>query len=159
MGIEQFFSSIEENSITNLLTSFTQKLEKRIHANYLYVDFNSIVYVTSSTVLSELNYLLYHIIIGEITPKFKKLAQQYAIKDIDKLDAETFSSMFTPDKTNKILLDKIAEYIIGMVTNYIEPTMLKLLYIAVDGVPSKSKIIEQKDRRYMGAIINEIKKK
>jgi hypothetical protein len=36
---------------------------------------------------------------------------------------------------------------------------LKQLYIALDGIPTMSKIIEQKKRRYSGYIIDEISKK
>ena len=40
MGIEQFFGSIEENTITNLESSFTKILEQKLDATYLYIDFN-----------------------------------------------------------------------------------------------------------------------
>ena len=62
MGIERFFSSIEENNITNLGNHFTYKLQKKIDSEYLLIDFNSIIHITSSTVINDMNYLLYQII-------------------------------------------------------------------------------------------------
>ena len=39
MGIERFFSSIENNN-------YIYEFNKKIIAEYLYIDFNSIVYIT-----------------------------------------------------------------------------------------------------------------
>lgn len=160
MGIEQFFSSIEENSITNLLTSFTKKLEKRIETKYLHIDFNSIIYITSFKVLSELNHILYRLITGEKQgEKFKRLADQYNVEYDDNTTPEQFSESYPTEKINELVLEKIDEYLINIITNYVEPEKLQLLFIAVDGVPSKSKMVEQKGRRYMGGIMGQIKKK
>jgi 5'-3' exonuclease len=160
MGIEQFFSSIEENSITNLLTSFTKKLEKRIETKYLYIDFNSIIYITSFKVLSELNFILYRLITGDKGgEKFKKLTKQYDIDHNNSTTPEQFNQLFPPEKVSELVLEKIDEYLVNVISNYVDPEKLKLLYIAVDGVPSKSKMIEQKSRRYMGGIMGQIKKK
>ncbi len=142
MGIEQFFSSIEENNITNLESSFTNKLEKQLVADYLCVDFNSIIYITSFKVVYELNKTLYKIITGSSHEK---------IND--------FKSKYSESKVSELILDKIVEYTLNIVTNYLDPTKLQHILIAPDGVPSKSKMLEQKKRRYMGAITAEIKKK
>ena len=159
MGIEQFFSSIEENNITNLETSFTKILAKQIKTHYLYIDFNSIVYITSASVKSDLNYILYKFLTKEYESKtFKKLIAEYKITDNYFNDTVKFSRIYH-NKLTEIILKKIEEYIINIVTNYIFPKTLKLLYIAVDGVPSRSKIEEQKKRRYLGYTISVIKKK
>jgi 5'-3' exonuclease len=158
MGIERFFSSIEENDITNLKTSFTKTLEHKIDAQYLYVDFNSIVYITSFKVLSSLNYMLFQIISNKYknNEKYNTLKKEY---DLPSDNINSFKKQYTENKINEIIINKIVEYVSSMLSNYIDPNKLEYFYIAIDGVPSKSKIVEQKKRRYMGGIINEIKKK
>jgi len=163
MGIEQFFSSIEQNNITNLQNNFTYKLQKRVESSYLLIDYNSIVHITSSTVLIDLNYLLYHIINKSYKGdhKFNNLIKIYNL-DINpdaELNYEDLKQMINQDKLNQIILDKVEDYTLNILNNFIEPKKLKYLFIAIDGVPHKSKMLEQKKRRYMGTIINELKGK
>lgn len=163
MGIEQFFSSIEQNNITNLQNNFTYKLQKRVDASYLLIDYNSIVHITSSSVLNDINNLLYHIINKSYkgVNKFNQLIKIYNL-DIDpetELNYEDFKTIINQDKLNQIILDKVEEYTLNILNNFIESKKLNYLFIAIDGVPHKSKMLEQKKRRYMGTIINELKGK
>ena len=48
MGIDRFFSSIEDNIITK---DFSEKHDNILDVNYLLIDFNSIVYVNTFKVL------------------------------------------------------------------------------------------------------------
>lgn len=163
MGIESFFSSIQENDITNLKSNFTYKLQKRIDSKYLLIDFNSIVHVTSTSILSDLNHLLYQILNKNYknNNKFKKLIETYDIPlDIDsELEYTDLIEYLARDKMNDLVLNKVEEFVLNMFNNFVNPTQLEYIYIAVDGVPNKSKMIEQKKRRYMGTIINELKHK
>lgn len=160
MGVEQFFSSIEENPITNLKTPFTKILRHKIDTNYFCVDFNSIIYKTSFIIVSDLNYILYQIITDRTTnnKKFTELVNLYEFNsDTHNFSIGSFNSTFTEEKISKLVLEKTREYVINMISNYIVPEKLEYLYIALDGVPSKSKILMQKKRRYMGFLIAEIK--
>jgi len=156
MGIERFFSSIEENNITNLGTSFKIKLDKNINTESLFIDFNSIIYINSFIVINDLNYILYNIIINnKNTEKFKNIIEEYELK-LDNINYKEYNKLIN-EQIDNIIIQKVREYIYNMLINFIEPDKLKLLYIAIDSVPSKSKMIEQKKRRYLGGIINEIK--
>ena len=163
MGIERFFSSIEENNITNLESSFTYKIQKKLNILHLLIDFNSIIHITSSTVLSDLNYLLYQIINKsyKANNKAKKIIADYKIKlrVDDNLSYKDIITFVTKEYLDKIILDKVEEYLLNIVTNFVDSNNLLTLYIGVDGVPNKSKMLEQRKRRYMGTIITELKNK
>jgi len=159
MGIEKFFNALRQNNVTNTLTSFTNVLERQEDIKYLYLDFNSIIYTTFNKVISDLNYLLYKIVTGHRDKKSIKIIEQYDLKIADNITPKEYHDMFPQSKMDEIMLHKIHEYVINMLTNYIKPDKLELLYIGIDGVPSKSKMQEQKSRRYMGTITSIIDKK
>lgn len=160
MGIERFFSSIQENKITNIESPFTKNLEKQIKTNHLYIDFNSIVYITSYKVTSQLNYILYCIIAGKTigNSKFDEYMNLYKFKLEEINSPDKFAKKINIGYGNVVMVQKIQEYIVNILTNYVIPKELKNFYIAIDGVPSKSKMIEQKKRRYIGAIMRTIRK-
>jgi 5'-3' exonuclease len=170
MGIEKFFNSIDKNLIANLDDEFTYKLEKKLDTKYLLIDFNSIVHITSVQVISDINYLLYQVIkqtnAGQsmanyfssgINVKTTKIINAYSLQFIDKFDVDTLKNTLTPAKLDELILNKVKEYVLNMLLNFVNGDNLKYLYIAIDGVPNKTKMIEQKKRRYMGAIINNLK--
>lgn len=159
MGIERFFSSIEQNDITNLKGAFTQKLGKQIPASYFLIDFNSVVYITSFKILSDLNYLLYRIIKGDLDGQANKIMVEYDILQGDVKDLKTFKDHFDPETLETMIISNVLTYVKNAVQNYIVPDKLKVLYIAIDGVPSMGKMTEQKKRRYMGAFQMLLKKK
>lgn len=159
MGIELFFSSLQKNNITNLKTSFTKTLQQQLDAEYLYIDFNSIVYVTRNKIVMDFNYMLYKIITNRYREdkRCQKIIKEYYI-DEQYLTPEKFHKRYTDDGLDKKIINKVLEYTINITTNYVKPNKLKHLYIAIDGVPSKSKMVEQKNRRYMGSFISEMAK-
>ena len=139
MGIERFFSSIEENKITNLDNEFTKTHKNMIHTNHFYIDFNSIIHVTSKSVIGGLNRNLYKLIKSNGDPR----------KYLDE---------FNDKKINKLIIEEVVKTVYKLLKFYIYPNELQYLYIAIDGVPSKSKMIAQKKRRYMGSVISRIRK-
>lgn len=150
MGIERFFNSISKNTITNLNNPFTNKLQNQITCDHICIDFNSIIYITSNQVISDINKLIYYKITNKITPKITQTAILYNInlsKDIQQ-----------QINIDDIILQKTKDYTINIIQNYVNPTKLQTIFIAVDGVPDKAKMIEQKHRRYMGTVISELKK-
>ncbi len=159
MGIERFFSSIVENKITNIKDDFTYNLEKKLDTDYLYVDFNSIIYTTSYLVMTDMNYLLYKIITGNKNNKVNIILKNYDINSDKIKTVESFKNYLVSDRLDSYVLEKTLDYVVNMITNFVNPDNLKLLYLAIDGVPSKGKIMEQKKRRYMGAIVMEMKNK
>ena len=158
MGIERFFRSIEENKITNLKDPFTTRLEKSLSAKYLFIDFNSIIYITSFQVVHDFNYLIYKTILNETEDKrYLDILEEYFIELEPGIKVSELKELLD-EVVDCTILEKIEDYLINMLQNYIKPELLEHLFIAVDGVPTKSKIVEQKGRRYMGGIIHLIEK-
>ena len=143
MGIEKFFGSLNRNKmIPQTIFPLTNKLVTR----YLLIDFNSIVHVKSRELTAELNKILYN----EINKK--------SINDLEKFNKKynaniTNITSITQDELDNLVIKKVIMYIIHIITNYINPDNLEYFYIAVDGTPSKAKMIEQKKRRYMNYVI------
>lgn len=161
MGIESLFSSIQDNKVANLEAEFSQVFVNKISATHFYVDFNSIVHVMSSKVIDELNYILYKIIINDYEKDKKVISyvEKYEIiLDNNNNTPELFHQKIIP-KIHEIIINTVARYVIYMLKNLINPDKLKYLFIAIDGTPTMSKIIEQKRRRYMGAVMAGIKQK
>jgi 5'-3' exonuclease len=159
MGIERFFSSIQENNITNLRSSFSKDLEKRLDTNHLYIDFNSIVYIVSNKLISDFNYLLYKVITNNLDDKnAKRIVVEYNLKEISLTSMKEYG-LNKNDIMDKLVTDKVIEYVLNIFNNYVNPDMLELIYIAIDGVPLKSKMIEQRKRRYMGIVIDKLKER
>lgn len=163
MGIERFFSSIEKNDITNLKNKFTYKLEKKLNAQYLLIDFNSIVHITSTAINNDMNYLLYQILNNTFkdNPKFKQLLETYHINlDPNKnLEYEDLLNVVPENSLNDLILEKVRLATLNIIENFVSPSQLKYILIAADGVPHKSKMIEQKKRRFMGTLISKLKEK
>lgn len=151
MGIEQFFSSIESNTI-NTKNKFTYKHTTAIDGKNIFIDFNSIVYITSSEVINDINYLIYNDIYKKpIDDKAKQLLIDFNIKKPNE-------AIELKSKIDDIILDRIFLYIQFIIAKLIDPSLIEFIYIAIDGVPNKNKMIEQRKRRYMAAIINIYKK-
>jgi len=163
MGIERFFSSIEENDITNLQNNFTYKLQKKINTEYLLIDFNSIVHITGNAVITDLNYLLYQIIKKTFkqNPKVEQLIKTYNINlDINaELKYSDLTEQINQPWIDNTILDKVKDATLNILNNFINSKTLQYLLIAADGVPHIAKMMEQKKRRYMGTIIDKLKMK
>lgn len=69
----------------------------------------------------------------------------------------------TNNKYNKISIDEIEDVIILEVKNYVDNLIKSIncnqVYIAIDGIPTFSKILEQKKRRFIGDFIDNLVKK
>lgn len=169
MGVEKLFNSLER-------TESIQKdgihigFKKKIQTDYFYDDFNSTVYTTASEIERELNYLLYAIILNSdnnrsITLPLDEKAIEYALKwkfDVStpsNLTIESYKKYFTSDLIDIVALERIESYMIFKCTQLIEPDLLKLYMVSMDGVPQMAKEREQKKRRFNGSIINELKKR
>jgi 5'-3' exonuclease len=60
-----------------------------------------------------------------------------------KLEANT-------DAVNLVVINAVKKQLLSILKNNFNPNKIKTVYIGIDGVPSKAKMIEQKHRRYMG---------
>jgi len=159
MGIEKFFSSIKENKITNEINQFADILETKLSTKHLLIDFNSIIYLVKFKVLHDINNTLYDIILNRFNFS-KSLLKNYDFEDnqvFKNISPKQYHEFFTNQLLEKMIIDNVIKYIQNILTNYIKSDVLELFYIAIDGTPSKAKMMEQKKRRYIGAFINLMK--
>jgi len=75
---------------------------------------------------------------------------------IDDLNKSFFDVIMTNDNLDKLIIHIVSAYI-RLLVEYMPN--LELLYMAIDGVPLFSKMIEQKKRRTIGYIVEEVKNK
>jgi 5'-3' exonuclease len=151
MGIENFFNTIIKNNISSDLLL----IEEKINCNYLYIDFNSILYILSQELEKEINYYLYSIIINEHDEFTDKIEEKFNIKFVN---VEEFNNYFTQEKINNIIKTNIYTYIQNICKSLLYSDTLQKLYISIDGTPTMSKIVEQKKRRYMNYVVSKLKK-
>lgn len=149
MGIERFPSTLKRSSF-NSNKSVVFDFKDKLYAQYFYIDFNSIIYLVFQGVLKDLNMILFNFLNGK---KDIKLLEKYNLKDITEFPH------FTDDDLDKIIIHKIDLYIKHMLSDYVVPESVEHLCIAIDGVPTASKLIEQKKRRYLRKTIEIYKEK
>lgn len=122
MGIEKFFSTV--NRTFDIITSLDLNNSDGIETNcclknnskYLLLDFNSIIHHTSSKLIEELN-------------KTRSKISDY--KELSITDIEW------------MIIKEVNKLIIGILEQR-NLEKLNLVYVALDGVPSFSKVLEQK---------------
>ena len=166
MGIERFFNSLAKNE-TITENGIVLGLKDKINANYLYIDFNSVIYTSIAEIEAELNYLLYSIILFvndsiEFDEKTLVIAKKWKF-DVRSDTADNlikkFTEVFLLEFLNNSANNNIKTNVINIITQLIASQDLSLVHIDVDGVPQMSKIIEQKKRRYNGYVISKIRNK
>src|ERR1700747_3322077 len=159
MGVLEFFGTLVNSKITS--ESIDINTRNNIDCDHFFIDFNSIVHVSSKFVLDEINaflkLLLQLLFANSNFNNFK--AQQYFDKyncnDLkenliknDKLDQnkliKLFYEKFNNELIDKIVLNLVIKTLLSIVKTYCNTNVLKTLMIAIDGVPSKGKLIEQK---------------
>lgn len=150
MGIPQFQSSIKRSSF-NKNNKAVHQLNNKLHAQYFYIDFNSIIYKVFQQILTDLNNILFYLLSKKLS-LVANLMKKYDLENI------------TLDKFNSIDLDQLILHHIHLYVEHILDTMVisdsvKYFYIAIDGVPTGSKLLEQQKRRYMRQIVSLYEKK
>lgn len=99
---------------------------------------------------------------------YKKIKSKYLFIDFNSiihvLSAHKINLYNLQQKTDKNifeaeLIEHIDNYIINLLKDNCEPSILEYIYICIDGVPTMSKIYEQKKRRYMASLIQYIRNK
>jgi 5'-3' exonuclease len=133
MGIEKFFSTV--NRTFDIISSINLDNSNETVSNsllnnskYLLLDFNSIIHHTSSKLIEELNQT------RSKNPDYKSLS----VDDIEWM-----------------IIREVNNFIISILEQ-INLENLNSVYVALDGVPTFSKILEQKKRRFMGDFIEKL---
>lgn len=137
MGIEVFFSTLRD-SYSDVIISCDDP--RQLEATHIFIDFNSIIHTLSATMIKNINKYLEN-------PGGE---QPYMITNVDN-----YKKLINKNFEDK-LLQQIQLYLDDLFTNHFIKSKIKTIYIAIDGVPSMAKMAEQKKRRYMGTLINDI---
>lgn len=184
MGIPKIFTSLSTNETIKTKTGFILGFKKLMKCDYLYIDFNSIVYTIANQFDRDLNYLLYMIILNVPMKKTnivdtptnisiqsdnilftnEKILEivnhwGYTEKFMKNPSIETFKEHFNNNKINEMMIIEIHSYIFFVLDKLIDNSNIKRIFISIDGVPEMGKIIEQRKRRYMGYISSGLKSK
>jgi len=161
MGIEKFYRTISLTSTTTEAVS--EALYKNV-ANYFFLDFNSIIYNIFSVIQYELNYIIFCNLYHKTSDKkYISLKNKWGnVVHSDPInDIQSFKN--NKEAVYRSILQGIEEYIFYILNSFMFVDKIEIIYIAIDGVPAYSKVIEQKRRRMMrfleGKIIKRIKEK
>jgi len=158
MGIERFYSTIINSSVSSG-KAIIKNLKEHIDVDYLYVDFNSIIYYIAENIEKDINTLLHHVIKNIITPTDIEIITRYGINyDIKENNIPKIIKSIKEIDTTNITLTTVEDFIDMLSTSVANPELLKLLYIAIDGMPNMGKIWEQKRRRYSSSVMSKLQK-
>lgn len=131
MGIERFFSSIRHSGITKGDEGFI--IDKKMNVDSVMFDFNSEIHSVSTMVASEIN---------------KKIKEQIYNNE----------EPICKDDIDRKVIDRLKNRVLSVVKNFTQQDNVKEIFIAIDGVPTMGKLMEQRRRRYLGFVIEQMKK-
>lgn len=172
MGVLEFFGTLIKNDIT--ATSIRSNFAEKLPVNHLLVDFNSIIHVSSQKIITDVNVFLQLILKSlynkrstnsiVFVEKFEKYKMQHIQKKITQNSRpedviEMFHDHFDDKYMDKLIITLVINTVLQLIRTFTQNKSIQTLMLAIDDVPSKGKMVEQKQRRYLGAIIEEYKKK
>ena len=164
MGIEGFFNSLKTDY--SIVKDIFPNTKIKYDIDSLFFDFNSIIHVVSYRVIN----FIYNLMLSYLN---KKDTSQQIINIIDsentllndfKISSKVsdnniiiyFNEYFNENKIVKIIIKNLKLYLKQLINNHF--SNLQLIYISIDGVPSKAKIVEQKKRRYISIFVENVHK-
>lgn len=172
MGVLEFFGTLIKNDITS--TSIRTNFTDRMMINHLLMDFNSLIHTGSQRILIDVNVFLQMVlknlyqqrsintlVFNEKFEKYKmghiqkKINQNTDPNDVIKMFQEHFDEAFM----DKLIITLVINTVLHIIRTYCHNKSIETVMFAIDGVPSKGKMVEQKQRRYMGAITEGYKQK
>ncbi|CAH6421010.1 5-3 exonuclease [uncultured virus] len=172
MGVIQFFGTIVRSDIT--ASSVKGNYTQQTNANHLLIDFNSIVHTSAVKITTEINGFM-QIVLKSLfghrsinNPGMDELFAKYGMTEIQAVITKQttaeqcvamFHEHFEENYMDKLVITLVINTVLFLIRTYCRNKDLKTLMLAIDGVPSKGKMIEQKQRRYMSAIIEAYKSK
>ena len=165
MGIERFFNSLKKDF--NIIKSIKPESNYIINSEYLFIDFNSIIHVVSQRINNIVDKLLVEsltdyngcLVDGDPLDNFDLLhIEKPNFKFTSENDViETYKQFFTIEKLDDIIINNVGLFLLNLFKRF-DKRKIKLIYMSIDGVPSKAKMVEQKKRRFMGEFESNVKK-
>ena len=172
MGVLELFGTLIKNDITSasILSNFTDKME----INHLFLDYNSIIHVSSQKIIADVNVFLQIVLKSlyanrapsniALTENFEKYDMVHIQKKITQntdpeLVIKMFHEHFSEKYLDKLIITLVINTVLFIIRTYCHNKTIQTLLLAIDGVPSKGKMVEQKQRRYLGAITETYKLK
>lgn len=165
MGILEFFGTLVKNGIT--ASAIQSNYEQSLATAHLLIDFNSIIHVASQKVLLDVNLFMQTVLVATYehttlnTDKLHYLFDRYRaihLKQLIESDpiaqkiVTHFHHHFNEKYLDKLVIGEVIHTLLTIVQTFGKTNQLKTLLLAFDGVPSKGKMMEQRQRRYLGAI-------
>lgn len=172
MGVLELFATLLRNEVT--ASSIKTNYREKTPVNHLLIDFNSIIHVSSRKITVEVNMFMQMVLKNlfnkrAITnPVLIEQFEKYKMTDIQsKITQDTdpnqvvklFKDHFNDKYMDELVIVHVINTVLGLIKKFCQNLTLYTLMLAIDGVPSKGKMVEQKQRRYMGAIVEAYKKK
>jgi len=152
MGIETFFSTIRHNKyFGKCVTERKKSIHRGKAITGLFLDFNAIIHTISFILLENLNNEYLEILQKTSRPNFEKIKRDILINRLSK---------FTNHYDKNHMLSELVIYVIGKSINdllkdtFIDSNVIKMIYISIDGTPSKGKLIEQISRSYSSSFVH-----
>lgn len=169
MGVLEFFGTLMKIDITS--SSIKGNYRECIAVKHFFIDFNSIIHVSSQAVIARVNLLMRMVLASYQRKSFpdatiQDLATKYKL-NLKKINPKTtpeqivtiFKNNFDPQTMDTLVSTATINNMLKMIRAYCQDDVLETLMIAIDGVPSKGKMIEQRQRRYISAVIESYKHK
>ena len=76
--------------------------------------------------------------------------------DSENIIIQSFKNYFTSERLDDIIIKNVGIFLKHFFNKF-NKNKIKFIYLAVDGVPSKAKMVEQKKRRFIGEFEKNIK--
>lgn len=170
MGIPRFYNLLSNADLKKIASAFhiDWTAEKKIlDATHYAIDCNAVVHPTSKEVLDVINANRASAFaaaakgdpLPEAASKFHtKMGMKPPVGNLPGV-IEYYEKFFTNEKLDEIISRAVKQVIIWKMNTFMNPTTLRKVYIALDGVCSKAKMKEQRTRRYNGSVVSEYSKK
>jgi 5'-3' exonuclease len=180
MGIDNFFKSFAKTTFILKRTNDgngnpqierkqnrdIKESVKKIDCDRLYIDFNSVLYTIANNIEKDVQYIQYAKIIGKIDNRCREIMRRidpnFDLCD-DTMTKDEWLIEFKNHVKNSIndqyILESIRDYIDNIMHNLVTGDRVERIFISIDGIPTMTKIVEQKKRRIMTYLTNELKKK
>lgn len=163
MGITRFISTLKKHSVMA-----SKPLDITPNTTHLFLDYNANIHYILQQVINNLNEVLIYLFTIERETDVNIMATltDDQVEDLHDYYDSSYQIGKTYEEVQKKLSDKffILNIIFTETIKYtrqlissVNTSTIRYIYIALDGVPSNAKVKEQKNRRYISALVEKTK--